>query len=115
MIEQIVSCTSALVLIAAAAMRLNILKASRAHTTIWQVLEAAGLVVAMAGLAGIVGEWFVHSLDEMRSETIFVAGAAIFAVGISRGRLCQVVARLQGWDGKDRRARASIFDGRWSR
>jgi hypothetical protein len=26
-------------------------------------------------------------------------GVALFAIGISRGALCQVVARLQGWDG----------------
>lgn len=105
MIEQVVSIIAAVMVIAAAAMRLNLLQAKRGQFNAWLGVEALGLVVLMSGCAGVIGEWFLP-LEEIHAETIVLTGMAAAAVGISRGRLCQVVARLQGWDGRERRTRS---------
>lgn len=105
-LEQILSIGGAVVVLVAAAMRLNILHAARLKVTFWSVSEVLGLAFLMAGCAGVVGEWFLPN-NEFHSETIVIVSVALFAIGISRGQLCQVVVRLQGWDGTDRRNRAS--------
>lgn len=101
MIEQILAIAAAATVFVTVCLRLNVLKAT--HVTAWSVLEVVGLATLLGGCAGSVGEWFLPNA-EFHAETIVLCGAALFAVGISRGALCQVVARLQGWDGGDRRA-----------
>jgi hypothetical protein len=102
MIEQLLSIGGAIVVFLAVVLRLNVLKAERHTITFWRILEVLGLVGLLGGSVGVAGEWFLESA-EFHAETIFMVGAAMFAIGISRGALCQVVARLQGWDGTDRR------------
>lgn len=104
MTEQLFSIFSAVIVFAAAAMRMNLLKLERGlRPPANQILEAIGLVVLMGGCAGIVGEWFLPN-ENFHAETLVLGGCAFFLVGMSGGRLCQVVARLQGWDGRERRS-----------
>jgi hypothetical protein len=102
MIEQILSIVASAVIFVTVCLRLNILKADSHKVTPWSVLEVIGLATLLGGCAGSIGEWFLPNA-EFHAETIVLAGAAVFAIGISRGALCQVMARLQGWDGRDRR------------
>lgn len=102
MIEQLLSIAGAFVVFLAVVLRLNVLKAERHTINFWRVLEVFGLVGLMGGCVGVAGEWFLENA-EFHAETIFMVGAALFAIGISRGALCQLVARLQGWDGSERR------------
>jgi hypothetical protein len=105
MIETCLSIVAAAVVFLAAVLRLNMLKAARHSVTVWRVLEVLGLAGLMGGTMGVIGEWFLPQAD-FHAETIVITSLAVFCVGISRGphQLCQVVARLQGWDGQDRRA-----------
>lgn len=103
MIEQLVSIASAGVIFVAVCLRLNVLKAEQRTMNPWSLAEVLGLVGLLGGCAGSIGEWFLENA-EFHSETIVLAGAAVFAVAISRGALCQVAARLHGWDGSDRRS-----------
>jgi hypothetical protein len=105
MIEQTVAILACVVVFLAAVMRLNVLKASRHSMTWWRVLEVLGLAGLMGGCAGSIGEWFLPNA-EFHAETIILVSVALVAIGISQGQLCQVVARLQGWDGTDRRTQA---------
>jgi hypothetical protein len=102
MIEQPLSILAAAVIFVTVCLRLNVLKATPRTVTPWTVLEVLGLATLLGGCAGSIGEWFLPNA-EFHAETIVLAGAALFAIGISRGALCQVVARLHGWDGTDRR------------
>lgn len=101
-LEMICSIVGAWILGSAFALRLNALKASRHTLTRWQLLEVAGAGMALGGCAGVVGEWFLDSA-EMHAETILVVGAAAWVVGFTRGHLCNLAARLKGWDGTERR------------
>lgn len=101
MIEQLLSIGGAVIVFLSAVLRLNVLRAERHTLTPWRLLEVLGLVAVMGGCMGLIGEWFLENA-EFHAETIFVVGAAMFAFGISRGALCQVV---QGWDGTERRSR----------
>lgn len=100
--EAFVSILCCGVIFSAAAMRLNLLHIASKPVTFWFALEVVGLITLMGGSVGAIGEWFMDNLD-VHAETIVYLGAAIFAIGISRGQLCSLVARLQGWDGVDRR------------
>lgn len=104
MIEQLLSIVAASIVFIAAVLRLNILKAERHTINAWRVAEVLGLAALMGGCAGMVGEWFLVNA-EFHAETIVIVGCAMFAAGVSRGQLCQLVARLQGWDGGNRRSR----------
>ena len=100
--ETFVSCISFVVLAIAAAMRLNILYSK--HSTKWHYTEAVGLVMVFAGCVTAIGEWFLPTGSDLHAETMWALGAAIWSVGVSRGlQLCQLAARLQGWDGTERR------------
>lgn len=102
MIEQAINIVAAAVIFAAALLRLNILHAAKAD--FWRTVEVVGLTTLMAGCAGTVGEWFLPN-EDFRAETVVLVGAAIFAVGVTHAKLCELVARLQGWDGRsDRRS-----------
>jgi hypothetical protein len=103
MMEQILSIAASAVIFAAVCLRLNVLKIERQRVTPWSVMEVVGLATLLGGCAGSMGEWFLPNA-EFHAETIVLAGAALFAIAVSRGALCQVVARLQGWDGCERRA-----------
>lgn len=107
MIEQLLSIAAAAVVFVTVALRLNILKVERHTLNRWLVLEVLGLATLLGGCAGSIGEWFLPNA-EFHAETIVLFGAAMFALGISRGALCQLVARLHGWDGSDRRASARV-------
>ena len=102
MIEQLLSIIACAILFATVCLRLNAMSADRQSVTRWRVLEVVGLAMLLGGCAGSIGEWFLPNA-EFHAETIVNCGAALFAIGISRGALCQVAARLQGWDGSDRR------------
>lgn len=106
-IEMVIGIGAALVVFVTAVLRLNILKAERHTVTAWRVLEVLGLAGLMGGCMGSIGEWFLENA-EFHSETIVMVSAAAFAIGVSRAQLCQVVARLQGWDGTDRRGASRV-------
>lgn len=110
MIEQVLSILAAAVVFTTACLRLNVLKAERRTMNPWSLSEVFGLIALLCGCAGSVGEWFLPNA-EFHAETIVLVGAALFALGVSRGALCQLVARLQGWDGAERRMaeRASLL------
>lgn len=103
-LEMVPSIGGALIVGGAFAMRLNALKMSRDSLSPWQVVEVFGAVGALCGCAGSVGEWFMPGTG-VHAETIILAGTAMWVMGFTRGRLCQLAARLQGWDGvTERRA-----------
>lgn len=102
MIEQLLSIAAAIVVFFSAALRLNILRASRTTISMWRVLEVIGLAGLMGGAAGTIGEWFLENA-EFHSETILLVSLALVFAGISDGKLCEIVARLKGWDGIERR------------
>lgn len=103
MIEATLSVIAAAIVFLMAVLRLNILRLDRHTVTRWSIAEVLSLACLMGGCAGVIGEWFLENA-EFHAETIVMASAAVFAVSISRGQLCQVVARLQGWDGGERRS-----------
>jgi hypothetical protein len=106
MTEQILSILSAIVVFAAAAMRMNLFKLERGQRIpVRHLLEVAGLVILMGGCAGVIGEWFLPN-ENFYSDTLVLVGSAFFVLGVSGGRLCQVVTRLEGCDGRDRRSQA---------
>jgi len=102
MIEMLLSIAASVVIFVAAVFRLNLLKCSRLTLSLAALLEVLGLAGLMGGCAGAIGEWFLPNAD-FHAETIIVASVAMICVGISRGRLCQIAARLYGWDGCERR------------
>jgi hypothetical protein len=109
MIEQILSIAGAVVVFFSAVLRLNILRASRKTISAWRVLEVVGLAGLMGGAAGTIGEWFLENA-EFHSETILLVSLAIVFAGISEGRLSEIVARLKGWDGIDRRDLGTLVE-----
>lgn len=103
MIEQFLSILAAGVVFTTAVLRLNLLKAGEHKVTFWRVAEVLGLAGLMGGCMGLIGEWFLENA-EFHAETIVIVSAAMFSIGVARGQLCELVARLQLWDGCDRRA-----------
>lgn len=101
-LEMILNILGAWVVLSCAALRLNLLKAERRTVTFWSICEVLGLAGVMGGCAGVIGEWFMPTA-EFHAETVVMDSVALFAFGISKASFCQVVARLQGWDGADRR------------
>jgi hypothetical protein len=101
-LEMMCSIVGALILGAAFALRLNALKAARSTLSRWQMLEVTGAAMALGGCTGVIGEWFLPSAD-FHAETVLVVGASAWVVGFTRGHLCELASRLQGWDGVDRR------------
>jgi hypothetical protein len=99
MIEQLISIAASAVVCLGAIARLNELKAERATITPWLVLEVAGLAIVAGGAVGIAGEWFLEG-EQLYAETIFVAGAAIFAVGVTRTLRRHTEALLQRVDAR---------------
>lgn len=104
-LEMIASISSAAVLFAAIALRLNTLGAHTTGFSFWNGIEFFGGVVGLMGCVGVIGHWFLDNPEQIPADTLAFSGLAVFAVGASRGRLCQTIARLQGWDGGERRAR----------
>lgn len=102
MIEQFLSILAAGVVFTTAVLRLNLLKAGEHKVTFWRVAEVLGLAGLMGGCMGLIGEWFLENA-EFHAETIVIVSAAMFSIGVARGQLCELVARLQLWDGCDRR------------
>jgi hypothetical protein len=97
MIEQLISITASAVVCLCALARLNELKADRGSLTPWLVLEVAGLALVAGGAMGMAGEWFLAG-EELYAETIFVSGAAIFAVGVTRTLRRQAASLLHRVD-----------------
>lgn len=91
------------IILGCAALRVNLLSYQRHAVHLWLVLEVLGLAGLMCGQAGSIAEWFLPNA-EFHSETIVNLSTAAFAIGLTRFNLCQVAARLLGWDGGDRRA-----------
>jgi hypothetical protein len=107
MTEMVLSIAASLVVLVGAIYRLNVIKYAHLRLSLdgmFNTLEALGLAAIAGGCAGEIGEWFLPRA-EIHAETIVLTGLAIFVVGVSRGRVCQMVVRMQGWDGTDRRWR----------
>jgi hypothetical protein len=104
MMEAIIVCVSAAIVFVAVLLRMNNLYFKKAKPIFWSVIEVSGLVLLLAGCAGVVGERFLPHEHFHHAKSLFIFGVASSILGVSRGTLCQVVARLRGWDGSDRRS-----------
>lgn len=103
--EMAISLFASVMVFLCAVLRLNGMHYRRGKTSRWEIVEAAGLVSVMAGASAVAGEWFLPG-TAVHGDTILVTGAAIFAIGVSRGRFEALCRRLHitEWDGVDRRS-----------
>lgn len=101
-IEAIFSITSAFVLAVLVAVRLNLLYVKRTKLNMWHMLEGAGWVLALAGCAGVVGQWFLPPV-QFYPETLALTGFAMGAFGGSKGHLIRYATMALEWHGQERR------------